>query len=286
MRIGPDNSGNWARWSSRSPVSGSRMYFLNGRIWYNDPDPNYVRSSIPLEEARTIASWSAISGQLNSNSDWIPDLPPERMELLKRTMLAHGKTARPVDLFEHDPPQIWIVTDDKGSVRRDVVALFNWSSAEMNFDVRIDRLGLPEAEEYAAFDFWANTFLPPLRKSLTATVPAHGCRILAVRPAESQPMLLSTSRHVTQGMVDVIDEKWESATGGSAGALRGRSKVIAGDDYELRIALPADAQQWKAAAHSFRRMIRPRAQGSSWRRQIPVCGSPSLHRPIVKWLGR
>ena len=53
MRIGPDNSGkSWAQWANRSPVSGSRMYFLNGRIWYNDPDPNYERSSLSLEDAQ------------------------------------------------------------------------------------------------------------------------------------------------------------------------------------------------------------------------------------------
>ena len=52
MRIGPDNSGkSWPQWATRSPVSGSRMYFLNGRVWYNDPDPNYVRSSLSLERA-------------------------------------------------------------------------------------------------------------------------------------------------------------------------------------------------------------------------------------------
>ncbi|HTW95964.1 MAG TPA: glycoside hydrolase family 36 protein, partial [Tepidisphaeraceae bacterium] len=37
MRVGPDNNGHsWSGWM-RSPISGSRLYFLNGRIWFNDP---------------------------------------------------------------------------------------------------------------------------------------------------------------------------------------------------------------------------------------------------------
>ncbi len=236
MRIGPDNKGDWKTWSSRSPVSGSRFYFFNGRVWYNDPDPNYERSSIDLEDARTIASWSAISGQLNSNSDWIPNLPAERIELLKRTMQAHGKTARPVDFFEHDPPRIWVVTDEaiKDRPRRDVVALFNWSDQEAEIEVPISKLGLPKAKEYAAFDYWADQLVPTVQEKITARLPKHGCQILAVRPMEDHPFVISTSRHVTQGMLDIVEEKWD----GAERTLSGKSNLIGGDPYILSIVIP------------------------------------------------
>jgi hypothetical protein len=55
--------------------------------------------------------------------------------------------------------------------------------------------------------------------------------VLAVRPAAIHPQVISTSRHVTQGMVDVSEEKWDDATK----TLSGRSKVVAGEAYELRI---------------------------------------------------
>ncbi len=242
MRIGPDNSGKWDRWSKSSPVFGSRHYFLNGRIWYNDPDPNYVRSSIDIADARTIASWSAISGQLNSNSDWIPDLPPERIDILKRTLQPHGRTARPVDFFENDPPRLWLVTDEKSSVRRDVIGVFNWAEEKAQIETPLARFGLPNGTEYVAFDYWANTFVAPFKDTLKASLPKHGCQILAVRPLLAYPFLLSTSRHVTQGMIDVTDEKWESA----AKTLSAKSQIIAGDAYELRIYAPVKPQAWKA----------------------------------------
>jgi len=263
MRIGPDNAGatakdtlnvgppaifvNWQTWRGASPVFGSRCYFLNGRVWYNDPDPNYVRSSLSLDEARTEASWTAISGQLYTNSDWIPDLPPERLEIIKRTIAPHGMTARPVDFLENDPPRVWQVIDDKGGTRRDVVALYNWDDAPLKVDLPLARLDLPNAASFAAFDFWSNAFLPPVQETLSVTLPPHACQIIALRPMVDHPFVLSTSRHVTQGMIDLKEENWDPATR----TLSGKSQVVAGDPYELRIVNPNGNAAWKIFQAGF-----------------------------------
>jgi hypothetical protein len=241
MRVGPDNSGSWGAWAGTSPVCGSRSYFLNGRVWYNDPDPNYVRTGMTLDEARTSASWTAIAGQLYTNSDWIPGLPPERLEIIKRTVLSHGKLARPVDFFENDPPRVWQVIDDKGSTRRDVVALYNWTNDPLKIDVPLTKFDLPKADQYAAFDFWANAFLPPVHDTLSSTLPPHSCQIIALRPMVNHPFVLSTSRHVTQGMIELTNEKWNSFTQ----TLSGTSQIIANDPYELRISVADSPGKWK-----------------------------------------
>ena len=243
MRVGPDNGANFKAWT-RSPVCGSRHYFLHGRVWYNDPDPMYARAGIPDEDARTIATWTGISGQLYANSDWLPDLPAARLELIRRTIPPHGATARPVDLLERDPATVWQVTDARGAARRDVVAVFNWGDAPAAPAVEFARLDLPPAPRYAAFDFWANRFLPPVAGQLTGALPAHGCRVVALRPMLDRPFVVSTSRHVTQGMTDLREERWDSA----ARTLGGRSEVIAGDGYELRIVMPDAPHAWRAAA--------------------------------------
>ena len=38
---------------------GSTLYFLNGRVWHNDPDPVYVRESNSLNKAQLMCSWGA-----------------------------------------------------------------------------------------------------------------------------------------------------------------------------------------------------------------------------------
>ncbi len=243
MRIGPDNGPDWEA-IIRGPIRGSRLYFLNGRVWWNDPDPCYVRASIPLTHARLITSWIAVSGSFWLNSDWLPTLPPERIEILKRTMAAHGAAARPVDYFERDVPCIWLVTGTKPAAgRRDVLGLFNWDKQPVKLECGAAKAGLESEATYHVFDFWANQLVPGFRGAFAFDVPAQECRVLAVRAAEGRPVLLSTSRHVTQGMTDVVEERWKDS------ALSGVSRLIGNDPYELRIAGTRDGgRTWKARA--------------------------------------
>jgi hypothetical protein len=279
MRIGPDNGADWGS-LTRGTIFGSRHYFLHGRIWYNDPDPVYVRASMPLNHAQLICSWVTLTGQLNLSSEWFPDLPPERLDILKRTMPGHGRLPRPADIFENDPPRLWLLTDapergvhaastsEKSAtrsqmdlpgrstlkrpegrspntlVRREVIGVFNWESREQNFDYPLAKLGLDPNAEYVAFDYWANTLLPLMKGRLRITVPAESCRVIAVRPRARHPQLLSTSRHITQGIVDVLEEKWDARKK----TLSGRSQVVAGDAYELRIVAEAGGKIFVANA--------------------------------------
>lgn len=243
MRIGPDNGAAWGGLCT-GPRYGSRNYHLHGRIWYNDPDPVYVRANIPMNHAQLICSWAAITGQMNLNSEWLPALPADRLDVLRRTMPSHGLLPRPVDLFENPIPRIWLLTDARKSPRHDVIGLFNWDGGPVEIDVPLDRIGLKGDAAYAMFDYWNNAFLPPAQGSLKITVPGQSCRILAVGPVSSQPQVLSTSRHVTQGIVDLLDEKWDAA----GSILSGRSKLVGGDAYELRIAVPADGKTWSVAS--------------------------------------
>lgn len=234
MRIGPDNGQTWDRIRS-GPFSGSNLYFLHRRVWYNDPDPVYVRPKVPTEQAKALVSWVALTGQLHASSYYFPDLPPERLEILRRAMPAHTLKPRPVDLFEQGIPRIWLLTDNRRGGPLYVVGLFNWeekSPVDLTFDV--NHIGLPTAPAYAGFDYWANQFVA-LKDGQSLNVPAASCRIIALRPVSDHPQLISTSRHITQGVVDVKREAWDARKR----TLRGQSDLVGGDAYELRIARPA-----------------------------------------------
>jgi len=245
MRVGPDNGGaGGGSWGAvtKGAWHGTNLYFLNGRIWYNDPDPVYVRPSNPVPCARWMCSWLAVSGAMHTSSMQYADLPDERLDLLKRCLSGHDLPARPVDLFETDKPRIWLVQDSRLSL----LGLFNWSHKnvdEIVYDMK--KLGLDETATYAAFDYWENKFVDPVKGTLKQTLPGGTCRILALRPQADHPQLLSTSRHITQGLIDVLDERWD----GAGKTLAGTSKVVGGDAYELRIVLPADGA-WKAVKAS------------------------------------
>jgi len=239
IRVGPDTGGG-----SIGAENASRLWFLNNRVWYNDPDCVRVMKNIPLDQARENASYAAISGQLFYDSDWIPDLPSERLEILKRTLLPHGLYARPVDVFENQPARIWTLSDTRQKSRRDIVALFNWTNGQQATQVSMESAGLPAASSYVAFDYWNNEFVAPFKHTLSADLPANACAVFAIKPVSDHPMVLSTSRHVTQGMVDLHSESWSPRTL----TLSGSSDVIGGDPYELRIFVPTDLKRWQLLA--------------------------------------
>lgn len=230
MRIGPDNGPDWGS-LQRGPWHGSNRYFFNGRIWHNDPDPVYVRASMPLQHARAICSWVALTGTLHASSEWLPGLPAERIDLLRRSLPAHDFPARPVDLFETDLARIWHVADPR-QPQRCVVGLFQWdANAAGKFSRDVARLDLPPGETWVGYEYWTDTLVAPFRERLETTVPAASCKVISLVAARPHPQVLGTSRHITQGLMDLHDEQWDASTA----TLRGRSDVVANDSYQLRI---------------------------------------------------
>jgi hypothetical protein len=247
MRIGPDNGADWERMRVGFKCATNR-YFYNGRVWRNDPDPVYARTSIPLERAQLSASWTALTGQLFALGDWVPDYDAERIDLIRRCIPNHLRnTVRPVDLFDVDMARVWLLSDSP----RYVVGLFNWEdSAETSFELTPEKIGLPDCgeggkkvEEYVAFDFWNDRFIEPFTE-LKTTVPKESCKILAVRAVEERPILLSTSRHITQGMLEVRSERWNAADE----TLEIVTEIPHGLSYELRVYDPiaAELKRWNA----------------------------------------
>ena len=231
MRVGGDNGpiDMFPDRYRKGPESATVNYFLNGRVWYNDPDPVYVRNVVPLGRARTFASFTAIAGALYNFSDWLPDLNPERIEILKRTLAPHGVTSvRPIDYFESDLPNAWVL--EKDGVR--VFGLYNWNTNEaMRVDYPAAYAGFDPEKTYIGFDFWNDSIVPSFRGRLATDIPADDCRVLAVRELVDRPFVISTSRHVASPVFDIRDERWDAASK----TLSGVSHVVPGERYELRI---------------------------------------------------
>jgi len=232
MRIGPDNK---AAWNSLvvGPWHGANRYFLNGKVWYNDPDPLYIRNEMPLEHARSICSWVTITGQLNVFSDWLPGLQPERVHLLQRTLPSHNQIARPADLFEEYFPRIWVL--DNPISDQKIIGVFNWSETEpAEIDYPLEKLGLAANKTYEVYEYWTNTFSQIKEGKLRVKLSGGSCRVYSVREQKAYPQLISTSRHIMQGVVDVKQEKWNA----NSKTLTTQTENVAGDEFELRIVVP------------------------------------------------
>lgn len=234
MRIGPDNKAAWNSLMA-GPWHGANRYFLNGKVWYNDPDPLYIRNEMPMEHARSICSWVAISGQLNVFSDWLPGLQPERVHLLQRTLPSHNLIARPADLFKEYFPRIWVLDNPLSDQK--IVGVFNWSEtvpAEINYSV--DKLGLAANKTYDVYEYWTNTYSQIKDGKLSVKLPGGTCGVYSVREQKTYPRLISTSRHITQGVVEVKLEKWNA----NDKNLTIQTVNVAGDEFEVRIVVPEE----------------------------------------------
>ena len=268
MRIGGDNGpiDMFPDRYRKGPESATVNYFLNGRVWYNDPDPVYVRNVVPLGRARTFASFTALAGALYNFSDWLPDLKPERVEILKRTLAPHGcLDVRPIDYLESDLPNAWVLTKD--GVR--VFGLYNWNTNEaMKVDYPAAYAGLDPAKTYVGFDFWNDRFVPVFKGCFTTEVPKDDCRIIAVREFDcTKPVLVSTSRHIASPIFEVTDERWDAVTK----TLSGTSTVVQDEAYELRVVVPeglsclsAGVGEIAQSGRELRVRFRPGTETLSW----------------------
>ena len=110
----------------------------------------------------------------------------------------------------------------------------NWGGKSPAVTVSLADLGLEPAADYLVYEFWTDAFLGIKRGRLELPEAGpHELRSYALRRLEDHPQIVSTNRHLSQGGADLLAVRWRGAT------LAGRSRVAAGDRYELAVHVPA-----------------------------------------------
>jgi hypothetical protein len=206
---------------------------------------------VTLPEARTLVSVVALSGVAYSLTGVMPELPPERLPLLQRTLPT--MPIAPLDLFSrgsdadwaqfrhvraddyiHHYPEILDLKVAAKSGTYDVVALPNWRSTPVTKSVSLSRqLGLDAGEKYIAFDFWNQALLGVVSDRFSVEVEGHDTRVVLLHRLLGRPQLIGTSRHIT-GAYSIQDLSWDAA----GNTMQGRSDVVPTEDYTLFIHIP------------------------------------------------
>lgn len=221
--------------------------FLHNIGWYCDPDVCMVRPPLSEGAARAWATIQGLSGQALLTSGRLPDLPASRAELLRRIYPAVD--IRPLDLFkpDHTRKPIWVlkVAHDLGTRRvYDVAGVFNYDPEKVQtYHLSWSALGLEADQQYHVYDFWQQIYLGAWENGIFVDVPPADVRVLTLVAAEDRPVLLGTSRHITQGWVDLA--ALSSSGTAAAPVLKGSSRVIGGDPYTLTIGLPRGEQSYR-----------------------------------------
>jgi hypothetical protein len=232
-RIGADVLPNWDgfKFALRATME---YYFLHNVAWYNDPDVMIARSPLPLEQARAWATLQGLTGQAVLMSDRLTDLSPDRVELIRRVYPAVD--IRPLDLFKSERnKRIWDLKIKHLDRNYDVVGLFNFDeSKRSSLFLGWKNLGLAEDREVHVFDFWNKEYLGAFDRGMSVDLEPASTRVLTLVPATDEIQLLSTSRHITQGWIDLISHSFDP----SKNIYSGKSKVVRNDPYEIRFAFP------------------------------------------------
>jgi hypothetical protein len=235
-----------------------------GVVWRNDPDHCDILGTWLTDEdalmpvfglnapvpVRTIVrpALCSIAGGVLMVSDKVEVYKDDQnLEGMKRSApvlpTVPGQTYDP----GHQSDTWWLQQIDRPFDHWAVLSRIQWAKkreTEWKFDlkgtpsqeVKFADLGLEADREYVVFEFWTQKFLGKAKGAFTA--PAmdanNGMQVFAIREARDHPWVLSTTRHLSQGGVCLLDEKWDKG----ANMLTGRSVVVGGDPYVLTLHLP------------------------------------------------
>jgi hypothetical protein len=137
-------------------------------------------------------------------NDRMMDLSEDRVDLLRRVFPAVD--IRPLDLFPAERNKhIWDLKINHLGRNYDVVGVFNYDEARSEqISLNWKDLGLPENVPVHVYDFWNKEYLGAWENGMTVNLSPTSCRVLTLLPATDKVQLISTSRHITQGWVDLL----------------------------------------------------------------------------------
>ncbi|HQT90523.1 MAG TPA: NPCBM/NEW2 domain-containing protein [Candidatus Kryptobacter bacterium] len=230
-RTGGDVELGWSGFMT-SLEATMHQYFLHNVAWYCDPDVMLLRYPLTLDQARAWATLQGLTGEALMSSDRLPDLPADRVEILKSVFPAQD--IRPLDLYPSKTMKhIWDLKISHLGRDYDVVGLFNFDmDKSKTLFLKLKDLCYDDTSLVQVFDFWNKEYLGAWRKGMAVTIPPTSVRVLTLLKSNGHIQLISTNRHITQGYPDLISLE------SSGNEFHGKSKVIAGAPYSLYFAFP------------------------------------------------
>lgn len=220
MRIGPDVSGTWQPHfppvspflkkephmpSARNAIRNSLTRAnLHRQWWINDPDCLLVRpdTALSLDEIQTLATVIGMTGGSLLLSDDLPALPRERLRIAQSLVPVIDQPLQVLDWFESQNPSHLKLDLNGPEGPWHVLAFINWDEKTTSFSFSPKVFNLDPSQVWWLREFWTGAIGKMSADSpLTfKEIPAHGVRVIAVRPFKPEkPAYLGSDLHFTQG---------------------------------------------------------------------------------------
>ena len=182
-------------------------YWLQGRVWINDPDFLIVRGSdtsleketnvmnpkrfnpnpqgfakrwrqgpvFQYDEARTWTNLVILSGGSVFLSDRIAMLNRKALELIYLALEPSGTAAEPLDPADEARPSFWLQTLPDGNR----LGVINWSKEEVTVTFDFTRFGVPVPD--AVSDFWGERDIMIIEGRLHVVLNGHASILMVLR---------------------------------------------------------------------------------------------------------
>jgi len=215
-----------------------RWNFLNHFVWWCDPDAaaSLYKPAVTIERVRLNAQARVLTGQQFLTDDLWTQIPADKRRVWQQSFPMLD--VYPVNLYEIKDWRRYDLVDLKIAktwARWDVAGLFNYDGKAVEKPLDLARLPLENGEVHV-YDFWRGVYLGRFARDakIPMALAAYEGKVFSLTPApaDGRPVLISTSRHVSQGGLDLEYVQWEPK--GYKWIVSGTSShLVEGDPYEL-----------------------------------------------------
>ena len=273
MRIGAD-LWEWDHFRENMLYKLCSHYPLHNVMLYCDPDNLILGEDrlkiefdkdekITLDEAFSRIVPVVLLGQSFMIGEDLRTLPEDRMELLRRGLPVADVHPTKLGFTKKEPVMLTVVQIQKPFAAWTVFSLVNTTGEAITNQVSIlNDLGLDPAT-YLIYDYCSDRLLHESTDTCCITLEPRQTALYAVHPKQNIPQVISSSRHLLQGAVELEDATWISQDN----ALTIQCTTVPDYPYHITLFVPEgyipDTQSLQLVEH------RADLGGSVYRLHIP-----------------
>lgn len=234
-RVGGDIF-NWKEFIEQGIGRTARFYPLHNTVFYNDPDNVVIREEFNnFEQAKSRVAFVSLLGLPVTLGDNLPELPEERVELIRRGIPVMD--IHPMDICRIAPKDTLITNLSIGNEYEEynVVSIMNTTDTDKEERICFDKIGI-DGKKLFAFEYYSSSMAEIKDNVLNVSLKPYETKIFAVRKDEGRPQIVSTSRHIYQGALEIEEMNWDN----SQNSLAFTAELIEKDLYTVSVVVPDD----------------------------------------------
>ncbi len=237
-RIGGDIF-RWKEFVANGVDRVLRYYHFHNTLFYADPDNVVIRQKYSnMDQAISRVSMVSILGLPLTIGDRFDDLDSQRIQLLQHSIPILD--IHPMDIRQNignerlllmnlaiaTPYEDWNVIDVLN-----LTECTNHVRVSLSKDIHVETGG---DTRYLLFDYWNRKYLGEIEDTFDLELAPYASSVIGIRKKTGLPQLLSTTRHISQGALEIQHLEYDA----KKRVLSGISSVVAGDEYALYVYVP------------------------------------------------